>query len=492
MAGVKDYYALLGISRKATRKQIRRAYREAAIRLHPDKREQSGKTSLFIEVTEAYEVLSDPKRRAEYDSILATSGVDTFPKAFIKINLRQSREHLVRIDEPQVHYLLLDIHPAEDLPEMRPPINLCILIDRSTSMAGPRLDQVRGGTLSILKQLSTNDQVTVATFSDRSEVVITPSQALDISLARARLSMLQASGGTEIGQGLKCGLDELRSHFIEGGVNQLVLFTDGRTYGDEEFCLSMAQQAAKDGFTINAVGIGADWSDRFLDALAAQTGGNVVYMDSPRAVTDLLAGIFHALGRMIVRSVILDGELHPQVGLRSAFRLLPEPMPVADSLPLLLGNLPRDGIISVLLEFVIQPLGNIEQLLLANLFVEGELLGSESQGHRLPVEIRSPVSDAPLHSPPDAEILAALSAVTLYRMQERARHEAELGQYPQAARRLKHLATHLIAQGERKLAKAALGEAKRLARAEHLSTEGQKTLKYGTRALLIRHQEEPK
>jgi Ca-activated chloride channel family protein len=77
-------------------------------------------------------------------------------------------------------------------------------------------------------------------------------------------------------------------------------------------------------------------------------------------------------------------------------------------------------------------------------------------------------------------------------MQEKARHEAELGQYQQAARRLERLATHLIAQGERKLARAAIGEAERLARAQNLSTEGQKTLKYGTRALLIRHQGNPK
>jgi Ca-activated chloride channel family protein len=375
---------------------------------------------------------------------------------------------------------------------MRPPINLCILIDRSTSMAGPRLDQVRGGTLSILKQLSPTDQVTIACFSDRSEVVITPSQALDLSQARARLSMLQASGGTEIGQGLQCGLEELRSHFIEGGVNQLVMFTDGRTYGDEELCLNMALQAAKDGFTINAVGIGADWSDRFLDALAGQTGGNVIFMDSPRAATDLLDHIFHALGRVVARSVSLEGELHPQVDLRSAFRLLPEPMPAADSLPLLLGNLPRDGSISVLLEFVVQPLGNIKQLVMASLCIEGELLGTESERHRLPIEIHTPVSDAAQPSPPDDRILAALRAMALYRMQEKARHEAELGQYQQAARRLERLATHLIAQGERKLARAAIGEAERLARAQNLSTEGQKTLKYGTRALLIRHQGNPK
>ena len=86
---------------------------------------------------------------------------------------------------------------------------------------------------------------------------------------------------------------------------------------------------------------------------------------------------------------------------------------------------------------------------------------------------------------PRQEILSALSAVTLYRMQESARREVELGQHTKAARRLERLSTHLLSAGERKLAKAALYEAARLRKSKMLSNEGEKTLKYGTRALLL-------
>ena len=77
------------------------------------------------------------------------------------------------------------------------------------------------------------------------------------------------------------------------------------------------------------------------------------------------------------------------------------------------------------------------------------------------------------------------SQISLYRMQEKARHEAELGQSSQAARRLENLATQLLASGERELAKSALNEADRLAHSRRLSSEGEKVLKYGTRALMI-------
>ena len=70
MAGEQDYYKLLGVPRDATQEQIRRAYREAALRLHPDRNVRPGETELFVDVNRAYEVLNDPARRSEYDEKL--------------------------------------------------------------------------------------------------------------------------------------------------------------------------------------------------------------------------------------------------------------------------------------------------------------------------------------------------------------------------------------------------------------------------------------
>ncbi len=57
----KDYYALLGVLRDASMEEIKRAYYEAAQRLHPDKNKLAGETEIFLEVQQAYEVLSNPQ-----------------------------------------------------------------------------------------------------------------------------------------------------------------------------------------------------------------------------------------------------------------------------------------------------------------------------------------------------------------------------------------------------------------------------------------------
>uniref|UniRef100_A0A0M3IB79 J domain-containing protein n=2 Tax=Ascaris TaxID=6251 RepID=A0A0M3IB79_ASCLU len=64
----KDYYKTLGISKNASEDEIRRAYRRMALKYHPDKNKEPGAEAKFKEVAEAYDVLSDPKKKEVYDN----------------------------------------------------------------------------------------------------------------------------------------------------------------------------------------------------------------------------------------------------------------------------------------------------------------------------------------------------------------------------------------------------------------------------------------
>src|SRR3990167_9198913 len=66
MSDKRDYYELLGVQKSASKEEIKKAFHKLAHKFHPDKKE--GDAEKFKEVSEAYSVLSDDKRRAEYDS----------------------------------------------------------------------------------------------------------------------------------------------------------------------------------------------------------------------------------------------------------------------------------------------------------------------------------------------------------------------------------------------------------------------------------------
>ncbi|KAI6057498.1 DnaJ-like protein subfamily B member 4-like protein [Aix galericulata] len=63
----KDYYRTLGLARGASDEEVKRAYRRQALRFHPDKNKEPGAEERFKEVAEAYDVLSDPKKREIFD-----------------------------------------------------------------------------------------------------------------------------------------------------------------------------------------------------------------------------------------------------------------------------------------------------------------------------------------------------------------------------------------------------------------------------------------
>jgi Ca-activated chloride channel family protein len=87
--------------------------------------------------------------------------------------------------------------------------------------------------------------------------------------------------------------------------------------------------------------------------------------------------------------------------------------------------------------------------------------------------------------PPPIEIIQALSRLTLYRLQEQARLEVAAGSFDKASQHLQRLATHLLQQGNRDLARTVLLEAETIKEKQTYSLEGDKRIKYGTRALLL-------
>lgn len=398
--------------------------------------------------------------------------------------LLHSKRAIIPVGTPQAHYMLLDLFATGTTASVRPNINLCLIIDRSTSMKGPRLEQVKHAAITIIEALGVRDRVSIISFSDRAEKVLEQDESRRINLARSRLSLLKAGGGTEIAQGLRMGLDELYTAFSTDGVNHLLLLTDGKTYGDERECREIADEAAERAVTLNAIGIGHDWSDDFLDDLAQRTGGQVALLDKPTAAKQLLGRIFDSLEHIAVNNMQLHGVWEAGVDLRSAFRLSPEPMPLGEHLPLKLGPLPGEKRMSVLLDLEVAPTKETDKLSMAQLNLTGDVIAKNEVGS-LELELALPVSKQAEHEPTPSEIFNALGALTLYRMQERARQDAAGGKIMTAVRRLETLATNLQAIDQTSLAHSALEEAKRLIRSARFSDQGSKTLKYGTRTLLL-------
>jgi Ca-activated chloride channel family protein len=489
MAEKPDFYAILGITRNATLEEIKRAYFEAAQRLHPDKNKAVGETEIFLEVQRAYETLSNPARRKKYDATLPAEKRSSLP---FRIKVYYSRPNLVRMNEAQMLYVLLEIAPEIKKDEIpAPPLNVSLVLDRSTSMKDEKMDVLKNAAIKVMRNLRPQDIFSVITFSDRAEVLIPASYPYDKRKLESQIQMLYPSGATEIFQGLQAGYDEIQRNLNQERIDHIILLTDGHTYGDEQQCIALAEQAAQKGIGISTMGIGKEWNDVFLDTLANRTGGSSLYISRAQDIQKFLVEKFENFARTLADDVVLEFKALPGVEMVYAFRTQPEtgPLPIEESIHL--GPVLQDSSLHILCEYRVEPeLTQQDKIFLLRGRLKLSIAGLPTPVPPVEIEFSREIKNEAGGDPPPAIIIQSLGRLTLYRMQEKAHVEVSQGKYELAAHHMKQLATTLLAQGERSLARTALIEAENIAKMQTFSEEGSKEIKYGTRALIVPQEKE--
>lgn len=193
--------------------------------------------------------------------------------------------------------LAADDTPAGD----RAPINLALVIDRSSSMRGPRMSQAIRAASQVVDRLEARDRLTVVVFDASARVVFGPDglgPANREKLSRA-LGDLDTGVGTNIAAGIRLGADKIRSGYVRGALSRLILLTDGQPsvgVTDPERLSAIAAVEGQSGVPITAMGIGEGFEEELLADIARRSGGGFYYLagpaDIPAAFGRELTGLF--------------------------------------------------------------------------------------------------------------------------------------------------------------------------------------------------------
>src|SRR5215472_2255322 len=155
----------------------------------------------------------------------------------ITIASQIGREPLPVTGEAQIAYLLVDVQAnIAALPAERLPLNLSLVLDRSGSMRGPRLNALKDALVQLIDQLEAQDVFSVITFDDMVDLVA-PAQAVeDREALKTAVSLIEDGGGTAMSLGMSLSLAELRKFTTPDRATRMLLLTDGFTRNDEEQC----------------------------------------------------------------------------------------------------------------------------------------------------------------------------------------------------------------------------------------------------------------
>lgn len=484
-----DFYDRLGVDPSVDDDTLRQQYRLLARLFHPDVNKAPDAHQRFVGIRESYDVLGDPGLRAEYDTWLAAQRPEAFllrvvhtlgPKA---LRLSAGRQRLYALVELEV--------VDEETPEALP-INLVLVLDRSSSMRGERLYHAQRAVRLISQHLGPRDRLGIVTFSDRAQVILPAGPYMQPEVVASAMNSIRTGGGTEISSGLEAGLREaLRGH-SPNVISHIILLTDGQTYGDEERCLELAGQAARHRIGLTLFGLGADWNDRLLDEMARRAGGEAFHIAEPADAVEAFKKRLDVLRRTAANETRLAFALQPGVELLAVHQVMPSLQRLSTNsnghIPV--GQLLKGVPARLLLEFAVTPERDRRVLLVAQLSAATTLLSRNTTvtQTRLLVSQARDITVDDLEFP--ESIVDAAERVAALRLQQHTWEAVEKGNRVTAEIQLAYLATRFLEIGEPGLAAITKRELAFLRKTGALSSEGSKRIKYGTRQLSLPPPEE--
>lgn len=167
----------------------------------------------------------------------------------------------------------------------RVPINVAIVLDKSGSMSGQKIQKAREAAIMAVQRLDANDIVSVVTYDSTVRVVVPATKAADKELIINAIQRVGPGGNTALFAGVSKGADELRKFLDRNRVNRLVLLSDGLANvgpsapGDLQ---NLGAGLSRQGMTVTTLGLGADYNEDLMQSLASASDGNHLFIERPQ------------------------------------------------------------------------------------------------------------------------------------------------------------------------------------------------------------------
>nr|WP_313405536.1 VWA domain-containing protein [Pseudomonas sp.] len=263
------------------------------------------------------------------DAVRLEELVNYFPYAYPlpqgDVPFGVSTELAVTPWNPQTRLLRIAIKASDSGVDDLPPANLVFLVDVSGSMHRREgLPMVQGTLKLLVDQLRPQDRVSLVTYAGDSRVVLDSTPGSDKAKIRAAIDQLTAGGSTAGESGIQLAYQQASKHLIEGGINRILLATDGDFnvgISDFDSLKQLAADKRKTGVSLTTLGFGVDnYNERLMEQLADAGNGNYAYIDNLREARKVLVDQLASTLATVASDVKLQLEFNPSEV--SEYRLL--------------------------------------------------------------------------------------------------------------------------------------------------------------------------
>lgn len=346
--------------------------------------------------------------------------------------------HLVR--------MLLRIEGSAPPAGSRTPLDLALVLDRSGSMAGEKLDAARHAALDIARRLWPEDRVSVVVYDNEVDALAAHARGGDVLDLAHRLAAVYARGSTNLSGGWLRGRELLAAMEEERRIRRILLLTDGLAnvgVTDPTRLAGLTARAREAGISTSTIGFGAGYDERLLRVMAESGGGGTYYIeqaDQANAIfQDELSDLLDTCAQNVAVTLAPDAGVQ-SVRVRHGYTSALTPAGVRYDLGDLYAREPR----LLLVEFIL-PLGVPDSFAVATLTVDADVIEGDDVRHEtitLPI-----VLDAENVPHVDATIAREALLLDAADARERALEERERGDYGGAQNTLHDLMATLRDSG---------------------------------------------
>ncbi len=199
-----------------------------------------------------------------------------------------------------------------------PPANLVFLVDVSGSMLSPdKLPLLKSSLKLLVNELRPQDRVSLVTYASGTQVVLPPTSGAEKATISAAIDALRAGGSTAGASGIQLAYNAAQQSFIKGGINRILLATDGDFnvgISDDRSLKSLVEEKRKSGISLSTLGFGTgNLNDRMMEQIADAGNGAYSYIDSLMEGHKVLVNELTSTLATIARDVKVQIEFNPAV-----------------------------------------------------------------------------------------------------------------------------------------------------------------------------------
>jgi Ca-activated chloride channel homolog len=320
-------------------------------------------------------------------------------------NIRLDHSLVALETEQDVHAMLELVAPEPDEHDEAPPLRLALVIDRSGSMAGSKLEIAKRCASWLVSRLRQRDQLALVDYDDQVRLLAplgTPRDHVAHTLAQ-----VHAGGSTNLSGGWLKGVEQLRR--TDGALpRKVLLLTDGLAnvgITDRDTLVGLAQQTARDGIGTTTVGFGHGFDEDLLTQMADAGSGNAHYAESPDAAPAIFAQELEGLTQLAAQNVSVEIRPRPDVEFLGVLNDYPC-VPVAGGVQMQLGDAYAGDRRRIVLALHVPRLAELGVATIADLVVRYVSVGDEVAEHvlTLPIVVNAVSAQEAAAAGPDAEV----------------------------------------------------------------------------------------